>query len=82
MDFLNEVFFYFYYAGHGCADNRQWIVLNEKEQKKIFWPAEEKIKMFLSIADSNCKSLVVFDCCREDLIKARARVSEAFEELD
>ena len=21
MNFLNEVFFYFYFAGHGCADN-------------------------------------------------------------
>ena len=82
MNFLNEVFFYFYYAGHGCADNRQWIVLNEQVQNKIFWNAEEKIKMLLSDADSNCKSLVVFDCCREDLKGARARVSKAFEKLD
>ena len=75
MNFFNEVFFYFYFAGHGCADNRQWIVLNEKEQSKIFWPAEKKIKVLLKNADSNCKSLVVFDCCREDLLGARARVS-------
>jgi hypothetical protein len=38
--FLCEVFFYFYYAGHGCSDSKQWIVLNEKEIEKIFWPAE------------------------------------------
>ena len=78
MNFLNEVFFYFYFAGHGCADNKQWIVLNEKEQDKIFWPAESKIKTLLRNAESNCKSLVVFDCCREDLIGARANVSKAF----
>ena len=43
-NYLFEVFFYFYYAGHGCSDERQWIVLNERDVEKIFWPAEEKIK--------------------------------------
>ena len=38
--------------------------------------------MLLSDADSNCKSLVVFDCCREDLKGARARVSKAFEKIE
>ena len=29
--FLLEVFLYFYYAGHGCSDGRQWLVLNGKD---------------------------------------------------
>ena len=43
-NFLLEVFLYVYYAGHGCSDYRQYILLNEKEMDKIFWPAEANIK--------------------------------------
>ena len=76
-NFLHEAFFYFYYAGHGCSDNRQMIVLNEKEIDKIFWPAESKIKLILSRSGSNCKSMVVFDCCREDYHGAKNRAIES-----
>ena len=76
-NFLYEVFLYFYYAGHGCSDNRQMIVLNEKEIDKIFWPAESKIKLILSRSGSNCKSMVVFDCCREDYHGAKNRAIES-----
>ena len=38
--FRVEVFFYFYYAGHGCSDQKQHIVLNESDISKVFWPAE------------------------------------------
>ena len=63
--FLQEVFVYVYYAGHGCADNHQMFVLNEKSIEKIFWPAEKRIKHMLKNVGSNCKAFVVFDCCRE-----------------
>ena len=43
-NFLLEVFLYFYYAGHGCSDLEQYIVLNEKELERIFWSAEANIK--------------------------------------
>ena len=76
-NFLYEVFLYFYYAGHGCSDNRQMIVLNEKEIDKIFWPAESKIKLILSRSASNCKAMVVFDCCREDYHGAKIRAIES-----
>ena len=76
-NFLFEVFLYIYYAGHGCLDNKQMIVLNEKEIKKIFWPAEEKFKLILSRSGSNCKLMVVFDCCREDYEGAKNRAIEA-----
>ena len=48
--------------------------MNEKEVDKIFWPAEKKIKLLLKRAGSNCKAMVVFDCCREDLVEAKNRV--------
>ena len=75
--FLNEVFFYFYYAGHGCQDLKQYIVLNETTVDKIFWPAEENIKTLLRQAGANCKALVIFDCCREDFEDLKKRVEEA-----
>ena len=57
--------------------NKQMIVLNEKEIKKIFWPAEEKFKLILSRSGSNCKLMVVFVCCREDYEGAKKRAIEA-----
>ena len=79
-NFLFEVFLYFYYAGHGCSDNRQMIVLNEKNIDKIFWPAEEKIKLMLKKSGSNCKTMVVFDCCREDYQGAKERAMKSQRE--
>ena len=75
------MFLYFYYAGHGCADQQQKIVLNEKEPSKIFWPAESKIKLICRRTMSNFKTVVVFDCCREDYIGARDRVIKALDEV-
>ena len=79
--FIFEIFLYFYYAGHGCSDHRQQIVLNEKEVKKIFWPAESKIKLICRRAGSNFKAIAVFDCCREDFVGARDRVVKALEKI-
>ena len=39
-----ESFLYFHYSGHGCADTKQHIFLNESEIKHMFYPAEESIK--------------------------------------
>ena len=47
-DFLNktstveipqeEILVFAYTAGHGCADSKQYYVLNENDINKIFWP--------------------------------------------
>ena len=79
--FLLEVFLYIYYAGHGCLGSKQQIVLNETEVEKIFWPAESKIKLILKRSGSICKTIVVFDCCREDFAEARDRVIKAHAEI-
>ena len=51
-DFIEEAFMYFYYAGYGCADTKQYILLNEKEVDKIFWPAETNTRHLLAICGS------------------------------
>ena len=56
------------------------IVLNEKNVDKIFWPAEEKIKLMLKKSGSNCKTMVVFDCCREDYQGAKERALKSQKE--
>ena len=81
LNFLFEVFLYIYYAGHGCSDNRQYFVLNEREVAKIFYPAEAKIKKILEISKSNCKSMVVYDCCREDYAELRKKIIETHKEI-
>ena len=40
----DEVFLFAYFAGHGCADIRQYFVLNENSVDKCFWEAEFKLK--------------------------------------
>ena len=49
----------------------------ERQIDKIFWPAEKKFKLILSRAGSNCKLMVVFDCCREDLAGAKQRAIDS-----
>ena len=80
-NFVNEIFLFVYYAGHGCSDNKQYFVLNERTVDEIFWPAESKIKLILKRAGSNCKALVIYDCCREDYPKARERVIKAHQKI-
>ena len=57
------------------------IVLNEKDIKKIFWPAEEIFKLILARSGSNCKLMAVFDCCREEYEGAKARAIESQEKF-
>ena len=65
---------YFYYAGHGCADHKQIVVLNEQNIDKIFWTVEDKIKTFLRRCGSNVKAICVYDCCREPYQKLRDKI--------
>ena len=80
-NFQLEVLYFAYFASHGASDSRQHILLNEREVNKIFWPAEERIKQTLGISGSNCKSIAVFDCCREDIFAARERIVKAQSKL-
>ena len=82
LNFLFEVFLYIYYAGHGCSDNMQYFVLNGQEVDKIFYPAEYRIKKILARAGSNCKSMVVYDCCREDYAELRKKIIETHKEIE
>ena len=74
---IRDVFFFVYYAGHGCADVKQYFVLNEKEADKIFWPAEQKLRLMATKCGSGCKLFVVYDCCREDIVPLRIKVEKS-----
>ena len=81
-NFQYEIFFYFYFAGHGCSNNRQYILLNERVVDLIFYPAEERIKAKLKMVGPNCKTLMVFDCCREAYLGAKERVIKALKKVE
>ena len=44
----------------------QYYVLNEKDIKDIFWPAESELRRLTSLCGSAIKIFVINDCCRED----------------
>ena len=69
--FSNEVFVFVYYAGHGCSDGKQYFVLNEDKIEKVFWPAEEYLRLIGVRCGSSVKIFVVNDCCREDYYQLR-----------
>ena len=73
--FVQDVFFYVYYAGHGCADQKQHFVLNATDIGKMFWPVESKIKTLLGRCGSNVKVICVYDCCREPYQKLLEKIS-------
>ena len=60
-----EILVFAYTAGHGCADGKQYYVLNEKELDKIFWPFEDKLRQ-MGETRRNVKIVAVYDICRED----------------
>ena len=75
-NFMREVFLFIYLAGHGCADFRQYFLLNEKTIDKIFWKAEYTHRKLLDRVGSECKLFAVYDCCREDYQEALQKLIE------
>ena len=69
-----EVFLMVYVAGHGCADSRQYFILNEKEIDKIFWPVEDQNRALLRKCSSRCKLFAIYDCCREDIVGTQEKI--------
>ena len=49
-------------------------MLNESESKKIFWPAETKLRKIGEICGSAVKVVAVYDICREPYEPLKARV--------
>ena len=63
----DEIFLFVYFAGHGCADMKQYYVLNEDTEDKCFWKAEANLKQLAEMAGRSLKLFVVFDTCREHI---------------
>ena len=64
--FKEEVLLVFYYAGHGSMEKDQYIVLNEDDIDKIFWPVEKELRLLGTQCGSSVKIFAINDCCRED----------------
>ena len=52
-------------------ENQQYVVLNEDDIEKIFWPAEEKLRLLGRQCGPSLKIFAVNDCCREDYLNLR-----------
>ena len=65
-----------YFAGHGCADTKQYYVLNEDQVDKCFWEAEMHLQRLAKMAGPNFKEFIVFDTCREPIDIPRNKVIE------
>ena len=61
-EFDRDAFLFVYLAGHGCADYRQYFLLDEKDPDLIFWNAEAENRRLLTICGKRCKSFIVYDC--------------------
>ena len=78
-NYVREIFFFVYYAGHGCADVNQYLVLNENKAEKIFWPIEDFLRRLGKKCGSALKLFVIYDCCREDYLALRQKVEETIK---
>ena len=74
-----EILVFAYTAGHGCADHKQYYLLNEKDVNKIFWPFEDKLRKLGELGGSNVKVVAVYDICREPIEPLKKRISESLE---
>ena len=61
----DEVLVFAYYAGHGCADHRQYYLLNENTVERIFWPVQEELRKMGELGGYSVKVVAVYDICRE-----------------
>ena len=73
-DFDKDAFLFIYLAGHGCADYRQYFLLDEQKPNRIFWEAEADSRKLLDRCTKEVKLFVIYDCCREDYQEAYKRV--------
>ena len=60
-----EVMLFGYFAGHGCSNPEQLIVLNESSLEKAFWPVQYKLNQLTKLCGAALKVFGTFDMCRE-----------------
>ena len=60
----DTVFIYAYIAGHGCADVRQFLLLNTSDPKKAMYNIEEKLRKKSLVSNGKCFIFAVYDVCR------------------
>ena len=58
------VFIYAYIAGHGCADGRQYFLLNCFNAKQAMYNIEEKLRQKSAMGAGKNFVTAVYDICR------------------
>ena len=59
-----RVFLYCYVAGHGCANVRQFFVLDSSNPLKTLYPIEEKLRVLSINGRGYAYCFGVYDICR------------------
>lgn len=65
-DPLKKFILWVNYGGHGVMKNKNFIVLNEKENKKRFFDLEYRLNSFAENFTNSC-CVLSLDCCREEI---------------
>ena len=75
------MFIYVYVAGHGCADVRQYLLLNTHEPEKAMYNIEEQLRKKSRVGNGYCFIFAIYDVCRlqsdADKIKALLKKNKA-----
>ena len=72
---------YAYVTGRGCADVRQYLMLNDSNPKQILYNIEEKLRQKSPIGKGKCFIFAAYDVGRlkSDTVKIKAMIAEQKE---
>ena len=70
------IFIYAYVAGHGCADNQQYFLLNTAEVKDALHPIEMRLRSHSKVGNGNCFVFAIYDICRLSSASLRQKAYE------
>ena len=72
---------YSYATGQGCADVRQYLILNDSNPKKVLYNIEEKLRLKSVNGLGHCYIFAIYDIQRlqSDANKIKALIAEQKE---
>ena len=75
------VMIYSYATGQGCADVRQYLILNDSNPKKVLYNIEEKLRLKSVNGLGHCYIFAIYDIQRlqSDANKIKALIAEQKE---
>ena len=69
--------YYGYFCGHGAMRNTSFIILNESDNNKRYYPWENNLFVLANKYENNAIA-IHFDCCREEVSKEKM-LAHSFE---